>query len=397
MTSSESSTHIRIVRKGPIAPESQPRGPPDLQHQDIQSSSSTLDNMQSDDQDWQAMPMAELRERTFRAVEAQKKRKMIEYLRAQQGEDPLDLDPAILQDYSNEFASEAKKQRSTVWGKIQLPTPSFRGETWMELQIYITELNSHFELEPGQFEDDKQKIQYASNCLKGDMKPRWTCYYNGDLNRSYSNMTYPEYLEWCESCIKDADTRSLEATAVLDRMQQRDNERFQSFFHRFETTLSEIPVQLPDKFRIAWLIQKCVPEIKKNIINQGFPATWQQLRNKGMTAETIWKQSRGDHRPEPSFGGQQRFRGFRAPQEEASAKLETSELAPANTQDRPKPQKLICYKCGIPGHYSSRCEKPDCTRCGDRRHTTERHDNPFVPPVNPAQGANQEPISLKRA
>ncbi|KAK4059706.1 uncharacterized protein Triagg1_10992 [Trichoderma aggressivum f. europaeum] len=256
--------------------------------------------MQSDNQDWQAMSMAELRERTFRAVEAQKKRKIIEYLQAQQENDTIDLDPAILQDYNSKLAHKTKKQSSTVWGKIQLPTPSFKGETWMELQIYITELNSHFELRSGQFKDDKQKIQYASNCLKGVMKPRWTCYYNGDLNRSYGNMTYPEYLEWCESCIKDADnlewcessskdadTRSLEATAVLDRMQQRENERFQSFFYRFEMTLGEIPVPLPDEFRIAWLIQKCLPEIKKNILNQGFPATWQQLRNKGIIAEII--------------------------------------------------------------------------------------------------------------
>lgn len=245
--------------------------------------------MQSDNHDWQAMSMAELRERTFRAVEAQKKRKMIEYLQAQQENDTIDLDPAILQDYNSELAHKAKKQRRTVWGEIQLPTPSFKGETWMELQIYITELNSHFELKSGQFKDDKQKIQYASNCLKGDMKPRWTCYYNGDLNRSYGNMTYPEYLEWCESSIKDADTRSLEATAVLDCMQQRENERFQSFFYRFETTLGEIPVPLPDEFRIAWLIQKCLPEIKKNILDQGFPATWQQLRNKGIIAEIIQK------------------------------------------------------------------------------------------------------------
>lgn len=68
--------------------------------------------MQSDNHDWQAMSMAELRERTFRAVEAQKKRKMIEYLQAQQENDTIDLDPAILQDYNSELAHEAKKQRA---------------------------------------------------------------------------------------------------------------------------------------------------------------------------------------------------------------------------------------------------------------------------------------------
>lgn len=261
---------------------------PETQTSEAQSSDTTVESAPIPTK-WDNLSVKELRERTAEAAEKQKKRKMIEYLRdLDAGKNPT-LDSSVLQEGSVK-EGDRKRPRNNIWGNIQLSTPSFKGKSWTELQVYFTQLSTQFDIEPDQFEKDAQKIQYASSCLEGDMKRRWTWYWSEECNRSYDNLTYDNYVRWCEYNISDANTRTLDATSKLDHMQQRENEKFANFMLRSEAALSEIPVHLPDIFRIAWVIQKCLPEIKNNIISQGFPASWQQLRSHGVNAEAMLEQ-----------------------------------------------------------------------------------------------------------
>jgi hypothetical protein len=369
---------------------------PEPQRDEMQSSENTLTaEPHLDTTRWENMTAKELRERTTQAAEAQKKRRMIEYLRdLDAGKEPA-LDPSVLQE-SRVQDGNSKRQRTHAWGKIQLPTPSFKGKSWTELQIYLTHLSTQFDMEPDQFEDDPAKIQYASSCLDGDMKRRWTWYWSQECDRSYDNLTYKKYVRWCEDNLSGAETRALDATAKLDYMRQGDTEKFQSFLQRFEAAHSEIPARLPDIYRIALAIHKCLPEIRKNIISQGFPDNWQQLRSYGINAEAMLDQYGGNS------NNSQRPRNNRFQYEQRSNKDSekpepTGDLA-ASPQDKRK-SNVICYKCGVAGHYSNRCEEPDCSQCGDGRHTDKTHNNPVKRNLsaNPAKGANQEPVSARRA
>jgi hypothetical protein len=290
---------------------------------------------------------------------------------------------------------EAKRPRSSAWTKFQLPTPEFKGKNWMELQTYITDLEGHFQLDQERFQDEACKVQYASSCLKGEMKPRWTIYFGQECGRSFKYLTYAEYITWCENNIVEGSTRALDAMAQLDELYQKEGEGFLSFLLRFDTTLSEIPGRLPDVFKIPWVVHKCNLWTRRNLISLGIPATWQELRSAGVRAEAMSANSKRTQ-PTPGIrnnhGPKTEPRQNRYENNRPESTRPTFEPAASGIKDERKPQalKLVCWKCNGT-HMRRDCDGADCSRCGSTGHTTERHGMHN----GPATGVNDSPVTRR--
>lgn len=201
----------------------------------------------------------ELDGRIKAAREQQRLRKKREYLLALgRGEAP-EITFETLEDQPRARTSlerDSKRPRSSGWGKLQLPCPRYRGKSWMELQSFLVDLESYFLTQPEAFQQEGQRVIYASSCLEADTKRRWTNYLMVDRDNQLSSITWPQFVEWLKDGINNGPTRCLEATAKLANLSQRQGQRFQSFLDYYESVESELPDRLPDSFRICSFIQR---------------------------------------------------------------------------------------------------------------------------------------------
>lgn len=284
-----------------------------------------------------------------------------------------------------------KRLRNESWGKVQLPLPAYTGKNWLELQAYLTDLESHFITQQEAFREDSQRVLYASTCLKGEMKRRWTSYVQATRQGDLQSITWNEYRNWLINSINDGPTRCLEATAKLARLEQRPRQKFRHFLDIYEAIEGELPEPLPETFRICTFIQKLVPPMKKQILSHGLPATWQALTHTGTIAETLLGQElEGNFVPKVNPENPQERRPSDIPTNQQRPSDEGARPPLQNNDDRPRKKRVICFRCGEPDHISTNCKAPACSLCASTRHTTARHGAP------PVSGSNADPITARQ-
>ena len=326
------------------------------------------------------------------------KRNYIEALR--RGEDPL-FDSSILEQPVEQQREERepKRPRREAWGRIQLPTPRFKGKSWSELMTFFNDLRSHFATQPDNFISDNDRVMYASTCLGDEVKRRWTNYLRVDLDDCPEQVSWNEFKEWLETGINDGPTRCLEATKPT-RLTQAPHQKFRSFLDQYENIECELPERLPETFRICSFVQRLQPALRKQVLSNGIPATWRNLQQICTISETLLDRERTDspanpqQRSAPSTSDASGRTGL------ASAQG-GSNNSQTNQYSRAPRWTPTCWKCGG-AHLKPACSAPDCSKCSSQHHTTETHDNPisrnnFPPHRNPASGSNNEDVVQRRA
>lgn len=327
---------------------------------------------------------AELDARIALARATMLRRKKAEYLAIlERGEIPPfsleSLEPPRQQTASNGDEERMhKRARSEAWGRLQLPTLKYRGKNWSELQTFLTGLQSHFAAQPEIFEEDIRKVVYATSCFDADMPRRWTNYLQVERGGVIQAVTWPELREWMQSGISDGPTRCLEATSKLSSIAQGPYQRFQHFLDYFEQIEGELPEPLPDSFRICYLIQRLRPAVRTQVLSNGVPATWQELRQSGVIAESLMFQNGATPsrmrdntaRSPPNRGSEEASStpktetGASSPPSNARSSSEPSLYARSPDGSSRPPRSVYagrttvtCYSCGQLGHISPNCPK----------------------------------------
>lgn len=261
-----------------------------------------------------------------------------------------------------------KRLRSDNWGKIQLPPPRCKGKNYAELRTFFIDIEAYFQTQRDAFDDEAKKVFYATACLEGDIKQRWTSYLEGEKKDHLHQITWTELKEWLTDQIKDPTTRCFEATSKLQNAVQGPNQPFSEFHRYYEAIEWELPERLPEKYRICNFIHHLKPALKEYLLKSGIPKSWSQLVSQGNIAESLLKGNREN----------QRRGALREPQNTVTPP-EISGEDPTKDNGSYRP---TCWKCGRP-HYKTTCKAPDCSHCGSSGHTTERHGgSPATEPNN---------------
>ena len=93
--------------------------------------------------------------------------------------------------------------------------------------------------------------------------------------------------EWLIQDITDNTTRSLTTIEKLHRIQQQNHQIFNQFLDTYKTVESELSYELPEVFRISFIISTLRPELKHQVISIGIPADRQALISAARRAESL--------------------------------------------------------------------------------------------------------------
>lgn len=275
----------------------------------------------------------------------------------------------------------------------QIAITPYKGGSYRELKTYLAELAVAFELRPV---PDLAKVTLGINGLVGETKQRWFRYLDREHDGKLSNVTWNQFTTWLLEGTSDVSTRCLEATGKLQRCQQGQNQSFAKFLEYYEAIEGEVAETLPTLFRICQFIHKLNEPTKTRLLSCGIPSTWEELRSQGARADIgiraeQWKGEPSSRhysppqRPDPPT--------LATPQRSANADVATSPVTPTPRAPVTPRQRVTCWKCGG-AHYQNTCVEPNCSQCGSRNHTTEKHDNP-VPRIDSRSGANTTPVGRR--
>ncbi|KAM3440129.1 hypothetical protein MY4824_002384 [Beauveria thailandica] len=326
---------------------------------------------------------------------ARKRGKIIAQLQA--GED-VDVPAELLR----EPEAGTKRARNESWGKFHAKAPKFGAKSWVEYQTFMTTLEAIFQSNPSDFATVKQKVIYASLCLTGDTQHRWVAYFQRDCSGNYANLRdWQQFRNWAAAEVGDERTRCLEAFSQLDSTYQAENEPFRDFIHRWEAKELELGSRLDEMLRIAFVLQRLLPGLSRDIEAGGAPETWEELKRRGFAAELRrTQQRRGRGRrdrmtgigggPATPYNGAATGNSGRGTQEnaEGTARRGDENAAAPRTGGQ---SGLLCWKCGG-RHYRAECTAPDCQVCASQTHTTDRHRLPRGTAAN-SHGTPREPAT----
>ncbi|KAF7554361.1 hypothetical protein G7Z17_g2961 [Cylindrodendrum hubeiense] len=130
----------------------------------------------------------------------QRKRKWLELIEA--GKEPTfdscrentEARPTVLR-RSDEEDDDPQSPR-TGWEPPLLRNPRYSGKSWMELQMYLMDLNSIFLLQPQFFKHGLHRMLYASSWLEGHVKQRWIFYVINDRGGNLKDITWQDFEVW---------------------------------------------------------------------------------------------------------------------------------------------------------------------------------------------------------
>ncbi|KAM3516369.1 hypothetical protein MY11210_000128 [Beauveria gryllotalpidicola] len=85
------------------------------------------------------------------------------------------------------------------------------------------------------------------------------------------------------SATSDELTRCIKALAFaqLDNTYQAENEPFRDFIHRWEAKEFELGDRLDEMLRIAFVLNRLLPDVSREIEVGGAPETWEELKRRG--------------------------------------------------------------------------------------------------------------------
>ncbi|RFU25017.1 hypothetical protein B7463_g11322, partial [Scytalidium lignicola] len=221
-----------------------------------------------------------------------------------------------------------------------------------------------------------QRVMYAGSTLEGTIKRRWITYVMDTWQNRYDRIRWDEMEEFLKSNISDSPTRTFEAVTKLHHLEQKPDQKFNSFLDNYENIESELPKHLPEGYRMCSLLDKLRPELRKQIVSQGIPTTRTKLISATRRAETlIATQGRGIATGSVVVTNQLGNQGGRmsqtsetssmsqANQTPSAQKATTVNAIPPSDQPaakrggtaRPLLSEVQCYQCKKLGHYASSC------------------------------------------
>lgn len=222
----------------------------------------------------------------------------------------------------------------------------YRGKSLREHREFVRSCETAFCLVPQDFYNDRDKVLWSMQYLKGDIRDLWYTHYE----RTYSALespTWSYFKNYLLDLLSDPVNRSLEAAMSHAAAEQRKDQTVRAFAGYLEILEDQLPPYTEEQ-RVQHLFSKLRPEIQRAITNyHQIPATREDLVALGSTLErnlraAFMTQPPRSQNTRKTLGRETQHRG-QTPK-------------PQNKQN--DTSEITCYNCNKKGHYATKCLEP---------------------------------------
>lgn len=223
----------------------------------------------------------------------------------------------------------------------------FSGKSLKEAKIFISKLETIFDLDPESFDTEKTKVLFGVTYLEGEAQSRWH-YTMGRIPEGYR---FSQFKAFVDDTVADPINRSFDVGQQYERARQGDHQTAHQFAEYLRTLEDQFQDSYTEQQRAQHYLNKLKPHLRAAITAKGdMPPTLQELVSLASRMETAGM---------PAYQSQKR----QAP-EQGSRKLRKQQKSQSRELlDRPKdrrdpnrgPPEARCYGCGRAGHLRTTC------------------------------------------
>lgn len=252
----------------------------------------------------------------------------------------------------------------------KFPEPeTYEGKSMRDYREWIRTVDDYLEAKSTVYPTDKDKVQFASIRMKGNIRAAWSQYRESlDLN----TFTFSEFKEFLRNQLENPKDRGLTAVMRFHRFSQYQNQSVREFEIAYRDMLRELEDQ-PHPESSYWaftFFSKLRDPIKREVLHRGsVPTTIRDVATLAARVEELQtidnrrnSKPRQDpekpaHPSKPNTGTSHDKRPADAGEDKRD---KSSNKRRKRDKDRkPKDKKDVrCYNCNEFGHYASACTNP---------------------------------------
>jgi hypothetical protein len=226
--------------------------------------------------------------------------------------------------------------------------PTFEGKGIREYYDFESRLRIAFRLDPAAFILEDQKIAYTLQYLQPTFRQLWI---QREQESDGETLEWSDMMTFLLDQIKSPVNRELLVTILYQKSLQKDGQSVNDFAAYLSTLKNQINPPYEQKHLVMHLYSKLRPELRIALSNYTeFPTTRRELVERAATLEDNLRRTSVT----PSL-----------PRRNSTARGSSSSTrGSSNFSRKPAPNRsdtykdsIVCYHCGIKGHWAKVCRK----------------------------------------
>ena len=255
-----------------------------------------------------------------------------------------------------------------------------------KLRSFLSQITLYIELHPHEFPTEHSKVLYAASFLKGPafewFEPHLRTMRSANMSRSALLDDFTLFCQALQNTYGDIDTRA-NAERTLGRLRQTGAAA--EYASRFQQTASFLNW---NDDALQWAFYKGLKDrIKDELAKEDRPATLNELIEKAVridnrlyeryreSSRTTWNKTSQWTKPEPMDLSSTSFKPKQDQNKHSS-----------NERTQRSENRIICYRCGKPGHKVSLCRSASLKPRSD----AQSHYLSSRPPLQPSINKNSK-------
>jgi len=275
------------------------------------------------------------------------------------------------------------RKPSSIRPKCNNPT-KFKGNTLKEATIFLSELETVFELSKDEWTTERERVLFASTFLDKEPSEQW------HFTPGHLDFTYDQFVAFVNNCVADPINRTFDIGLQYEKARQKDNQTIDVFARELATLESQLPEDdYTEAQRTRHLLNKLNPTLRKEITIKGdLPRSRDALVSLGRRIESASGQSNKQFNAQSSSSSNktqqnskkshtssgQQADSSRGPQQSKGGKSSYSGNNKSKGSPSGIPSHIRCNICSA-NHYANTCpQRPSAQAGKDKQHAVRQVD-----------------------
>jgi hypothetical protein len=131
----------------------------------------------------------------------------------------------------------------------------YKSKNRAKLRAFLQKCRQQFEAKPDLYPSDRERINYATSCLRDDLEHDWTNYCTRQEKHGQNalSITWEDFRQFLENTLPEPRLRENKAYELIGSIKQRNDKKIAAFIRRIENAELDLDISQTNKQKMAIL------------------------------------------------------------------------------------------------------------------------------------------------